>query len=362
MLPISLAAARAVVRPRPRASWTEDERVVHFSPDGRALLTFGKSGTRLRDGATGRVRAVLSPSPREELHGATFSPDGRLLFAEMRSDQFRPVSVRDLRVWDVATGKLRDSFAHVNEHMSPENFAISPDGRTLAFQDNSDRRPMQVRRSQGEFDGKTYEIAFNESPGLPRVKLWDLARWTEIAVVDGSVPLAFSPDGKVLATGDRDWRAPVGKLWDAGTGRLLAEVRDRAPGVGPLLFSPDGKLLAATAHAADTLWEIPGGRRWPLGSSGGGSRPPAFSRDGGLFFPNGLPRGRDALDMNTRFPCYDVSSMPPRQIDLGGSPFIVSPDGRRYVQMIDRTPYPPPHTGDPRPAEPARERPTRRRR
>jgi WD40 repeat protein len=156
-------------------------------------------------------------------------------------------------------------------------------------------------------------------------------------VVDGSAPLAFSSDGKVLVTGERDWRVAVGKVWDTGTGRLLAELRDRSPGVWPLALSPDGKLLAATAHEGDALWEIPNGRRWPLAAKGGGSRAPAFSRDAMLVFPNGLPRGHYAYDMNVDFQCYDVSSTPPRQLDLGTAPFIASPDARRYVQMLGRT-------------------------
>jgi len=341
VLPLSLAVARAVVRPLPRASWTEDERIVLFSPDSRALLTIGKKGTRLLDARTGRVRAVLSPSSSEALHEPRFSPDGRLLFAEVSSDRFKPVIVRDLMAWDVATGRLRDAFAHVNEHMAPERFAISPDSRLLAFQDNSDRRPMQVRKSQVALDGQTFEIASNDSPGLPRVKIWDLVRWREIATVDGAPPLAFSSDGERLVTGDRDWHTPVGKLWDTSTGRLLTEFPDRSPGLWPLAFSPEGTFLAATAYEEDSLWEVASGRRWPLPAVGGGSQAPVFSRDSRLVFPNGRPRGHYSHDMNVDYPCYDVSSMPPRQLDLGTAPFIVSPDARRYVRMLGRTQFEP---------------------
>ena len=37
VLPISLAGPGLLFCPQTRASWTEDERIVLFSPDGRAL-------------------------------------------------------------------------------------------------------------------------------------------------------------------------------------------------------------------------------------------------------------------------------------------------------------------------------------
>jgi WD40 repeat protein len=209
----------------------------------------------------------------------------------------------------------------------------------LAFVDNSERLPAQVKTAKILIDGRfNIEISSNTNPGLPRVKIWDVPGWKDVAGVDGGLPLSFSRDGKVLATGDRNWRTPVAKLWDTGTGRLRLELKDRAPGLWPITFSPDGRFLASGEHGDKSLWELADGRRWAIGSKGTGSssRGPAFSPDGRLLFPNGLTRMHPQMDQGGEHSCYNLTTMPPKRLELGSGEVVISPDGRRYAAVLGK--------------------------
>jgi WD40 repeat protein len=243
------------------------------------------------------------------------------------SDQFKPVGVFDLKVWDVASGELRHTFIHASEglNVSTDHFALSADGSTLAFEDNSARRPMQVKMAEMRDERHTFEVAYNMSPGLCRVKFWNVPQWKEIGVVDGGPPLVFSPDGKTLITGAQRWKDPSAKVWDAATGRLRAEFDSGGPWVKPLTFSPDGNFLAIGATMRQSLYELSSGRKWMVAAEGYGDHAPVFSPDGGLLFPNGLPRGTPSLNMNQAFPCYDVSALPPRRVELGDGQVVTQP-------------------------------------
>jgi len=64
--------------------------------------------------------------------------------------------------------------------------------------------------------------------------------------------VAFSPDGRRLATASRDKTA---RLWDPATGEHLRTLTGYTGKVSGVAFSPDGRLLAtASLDKTARLW------------------------------------------------------------------------------------------------------------
>jgi WD40 repeat protein len=118
------------------------------------------------------------------------------------------------------------------------------------------------------------------------IKLWDVATGQEVRTLKGHtyfvLSVAFSPDGRLLASGSGDRTI---KLWDVASGSLVRTLTGHTNWVRSVAFSPDGKLLASGSDDNTIkLWEVATGRELrTLKGHSWGVKSVAFSPDGKLL-------------------------------------------------------------------------------
>ncbi len=223
---------------------------VAFSPDGETLATGSYDHTaKVWVSGTGREYNAF---PHNGVVGAVAFRFDSIVLTTGSVDGI-------IRAWANTWPEPPKSFSNAVNHKNWVN-SIAHNRESSRMATGSSDGTVMLRAGQ-QLDvleggaGEVRSVAFSPDGKLlaagnryGTVRVWDVATRKETITLKGFMgdvwSVAFSPDGKTLAAVDTDWKKPGAvKLYDTGTWKERASL----PHPGEILcvaFSPDGKWLA----------------------------------------------------------------------------------------------------------------------
>jgi WD40 repeat protein len=249
------------------------------SADGRVLLSGGADGKLLVwDVERGQLARTLAESLHPELR-----PDAGQLIGGIRAVAISrdgklaaSATFEEIQIWDVASGAQ----LHAIKKRGGDGFgfSFSPDGSLLAAsvplnvvrmwdtQSGEERKLIRVGLLDSAIsaiafspDGETLAMATGMPVGAGTIRFVNVKSGRETSkrlTAHGAVilALAYSPDGRQLASGSADQRIHV---WDLESRKAIASLQGHRGFITSLVLSPDGKqCISASADHTVRLWNL----------------------------------------------------------------------------------------------------------
>ena len=297
-----------------------------FSPDGRILACGSTELTNRPNPALAAIRLWDVARSKElfqirahslAITSLSFSPDGATL-ASTGTD-------RTVRFWDVTTG--HDALPDYGHRSAVRALVVSPDDRTV-FTGGDDGTVRQWNLASGREMGvvatfaRTADTLAIAPDGMTLLVggsqggtfvLWSIAEKCEIREFPRVTPknpvrhIAFSPDGKTVASERR--------IWDVTTGRVMVSFRDRDESNDananffPVFYSSDGRQVITTENEGVRVWDIALGKqtRWAVRSRIHHDRT-ALSPDGRYLATGGVVGHFEGGGHDPRILIWDLAS------------------------------------------------------
>ncbi|HEY7308763.1 MAG TPA: sigma-70 family RNA polymerase sigma factor [Gemmataceae bacterium] len=240
-----------------------------FAADGKSILSCGADRTlRTWDLATGRLlRAQRLPS-EPTTSAFVLSPDGRLL-------AYQDDSNGNFCLWDMARNQLR-RLPWLLKDEGWQTGAFSPDSKVfVASSYNGSLRAWDVATGKGRSLGKNdnASLSFTADSKLLVTQsdrgfhFWDLASGREQSHLDFSerfLGTDVSPDGRVVAAWNY-WNPDQDRglrFFDAATGKpAKGLIAPRLTKIHAARFAPDGKRVVIAADEEVLVWDAIAGKR-----------------------------------------------------------------------------------------------------
>jgi WD40 repeat protein len=269
---------------------------IAYSPDGKIIATCSMDHTaQLWDAQTGNALHILKGHDAG-IFDIAFSADGKTLYSAAHDGTVREWDVA------AGTGKVRFQSMpgraddiHRSEYFSA--VACSADSQWLVAANSNaswlymtrlKERTPRIQRAAGT----VYFLAFSSQgklamggPVRDGISVVDLVEPTwrrdfgKVVAESAFHDIAFSPDGNYLAS-----TGLALKVWDIETGTIHREFAGASAAQRHVAYSPDGKALATDDAHSITLWEVATGKkRGKLGAgytASGNVNALAFSPDG----------------------------------------------------------------------------------